>query len=99
MWSRFGVNVNQYIRNVKRYYGRPEHSKPGVGNLLHLKSQISLFITIRIAAGAAELPSGPKTSVISKMIFKKRSLFTSKRSHNWGFKVPRVTLEPQVPLL
>ena len=69
---------------------------PGVGNLLHLKSQIRPFVTIRNPAGAAELSSGPKTSVIPKMIPQKRFLFTSKKSHNWEFKEPHVALEPQV---
>ena len=45
---------------------------------------------MRNPAGAAKLSSGPKTSVIPKMIPIKRSLFTSKRSHNWGFKEPQV---------
>ena len=71
-------------------------SKSGVGNLLHLQSQISPFVTIRNPARAAKLPSGRKTSLIPQMIPKRRSLFTSKRSHNWGFKEPHVTLEPQV---
>ena len=63
---------------------------------MHLKSQISPFVTIRNSAGAAKLPSGPKTSVIPKMIPKIRSLFAFKRSHNWGFKEPHVAPEPQV---
>ena len=44
-------------------------TRAGVGNLLHLKSQI---VTIRNPAGAAKLSSGPKTSVIPKMIPKKK---------------------------
>ena len=71
-------------------------SNPGVGNLLHLKSQIMPFVTIQNPAGAAKLPAGPKTLVIPKMIPKKWSLFTSKKSHNWGFKEPHVALEPHV---
>ena len=70
--------------------------RPGGGNLLNLKSQISPFVTILNPAGAAKLPSGPKTSFIPKMIPKKRSLLTSNRSHNWGFKEPHVALQPQV---
>ena len=78
------------------YANRKSLSIPWVGNLLHLKSQISPFVTIRNPAGAAKLPSGPQISVIPKMIPEKRSLFTFKRNHDWGFKEPHVALEPQV---
>ena len=71
-------------------------TNPGVSNLLHLKSQISPFVTIGNPAGAAKLSSAPKTSVIPKIIPKKRSLFIFKRSLNWGFKKPHVALEPHV---
>ena len=52
---------------------RAKESKTGIGNLLHLKSQISPFVTMRDPAVAAKLPSGPKTSIIPKMIPKKIS--------------------------
>ena len=91
-----------YKLEIAKFKYLYEHNKlpplfsAGVGNLLHLKSQISPFVTIRYPAGAAKLPIGPKTSVIPQMSLEKRSLFISQRSHNWGFKKPHVVLEPQV---
>ena len=77
-----------YKLEIAKFMYLYEHNKlpplfsAGVGNLLHLKSQISPFVTIRYPAGAAKLPIGPKTSVIPQMILEKRSLFISQRSHN-----------------
>ena len=73
-----------FIWVLHRYdYGRG-------GQRFALEEPNSPFVTIRNPAGAAKLSSGPKTSVIPKMIVKKRSLFTSKRSHNWWFKESRL---------
>ena len=91
----FSKKIVLFIRNLFQEYCRPDAGASinpilGVGNLLHLKSQISPFVTTRNPTGAANLPPGPKTSVIPKRIPKERSLFTSKWSHNLGFKEPQV---------
>ena len=87
------VVENEVLRSINSFFSE---IRQGVGNLLRFKSQISPFVTIRNPAGAAKLPLGQKASVIPKMIPKRRSLFTSKKSHSWGIKEPHVTLEPQV---
>ena len=68
-FSRFDATVSRYFYETSK---PGQHCclypNPGVGNLLRLKSQISPSVTIQNPAGAAKLPSGPKTSVITKMI-------------------------------
>ena len=67
-------------------------TRAGVGNLLHfaLKEPNSPVVAIRNPAGAAKLPSDPKTSVIPKMIPKKGLYLPPKGATTGGSKSRRL---------
>ena len=102
--TRLGIKADSIAPEADTLTTRPSEllsavdcSKSGVDNLLHLKSQtIARLLQYETPPGAAKLSSGSKTSVIPKMIPKKRSLFISKTRGNWGFQDPHVALRPQV---
>ena len=88
-WSLFSISniwIHCDITTHTTYSYWYAVSRAGVGNLLHLKSQISPFVAMRNLARAAKLPSGPKTSVIPKMIPKKGLCLPPKRATTGGSK-------------